>query len=530
MTHKPTSSTYEHKFTQRPFANAPAKSLAALALALPIAVSAQTTTNTPSVETNATSVATNTASVATNVAPAVSAGLVNDWLRQQSTNWTPWDLGGQFRARLEVKDYFDTFGQPGQVAFRKEGGDPNNTYLLMRARVHAGYNSPWFGIYLEGQESSSTGDKRNPNVESDLFDLHQGYATIGNLQEFPLQLKGGRQAMDYGDQRLIGSFDWNNIGRTFDAIKLHSTPGDTTWVDAFVGHVVIPKDNQFDYPNNYDTFSGVYASTHELMPWQETQVYFLARNASEQAPNFTTGALVPLPSPRDIYTPGFRFKSLPGKLEGFDYGVEADYQFGRYETVTGTAPGAVPGADLSQKAYLGHLDGGYTWEMPWSPRVGAEFNYASGDKNASDGTHGTFDTLYPTTHMVTGIMDLYCLQNIEDARINLTVKPTKKFTAFTSFRGVWLATTSDSFYQANQTPRTGGTPGAGNGYAINPTYNRFVGTEADLVLTYNFTSYAQLQGGYGHFFVGDYIRQSLSAPGFGYHDADYIYLQGTLNF
>src|SRR5258708_28135899 len=104
-----------------------------------------------------------------------SAGLLNDWLREQSHAFDPWDFGSQLRARLEHKEYFFTPGQPGQVDFRKNGGDPDNTYLLLRARVHSGYRSEWFGAFAEGQESSSTGDRRNPNPESDLFALRQAH-------------------------------------------------------------------------------------------------------------------------------------------------------------------------------------------------------------------------------------------------------------------------------------------------------------------------------------------------------------------
>ena len=451
-------------------------------------------------------------------------------MRQQSSAFDPWDFGGQFRARLEVKDYIDTPGQAGQVGFRRVNGDANNTYLLLRQKVHAGYNDTWFNAFLEGEESSSTGDKRNPNLESDQFDLHQGYVTLGDAKEFPVTVKAGRQELTYGDERLVGAFDWNNIGRTFDALKLHSVAGANTWMDAFVGHVVIPKDNNFDFPNDYDTISGLYGSTRELVPWQETQVYFLARNVAHNSPNLETGALVPPPSPRDIYNPGVRVKSIPGKLAGFDYGIEADYQFGDYAATTGSAPNAISGLRLKQDAYLLHLEGGYTSPASYSPRVGLEFNYASGDENPNDGTHGTFDTLYPTTHAMVGIMDLYSLQNIEDLRLNFSMKPTKHFVVFTSYRGVWLATPADSFYLANQAPRTGGTPGAGNGFTLNPSYGRYVGMEGDLVLTYNFTSYAQVQAGYSHFVAGDYVKESLSAPGFGAVDANYVYLQTTFRF
>jgi hypothetical protein len=207
----------------------------------------------------------------------------------------------------------------------------------------------------------------------------------------------------------------------------------------------------------------------------------------------------------------------------FEYTVEAAGQFGRFVETSGLSE--------EQRAYMAFGGIYYTWRnTTFTPKLGLEFNYASGDKNSADKTHGTFDTLYPTTHAIVGIMDLYSMQNIQDLRVNFSFKPNKKFTVLTSYRGVWLATSADSFYLANQSARTGGTVGGHNGYAINPAYDRFVGTEADLVMTYNFTSYAQLQCGYGHFFVGNYVKQSLSAPGFGSIDADYLYLQTKFNF
>ena len=464
-------------------------------------------------------------------APTASAGagLANDWLRDESFLFNPWDLGGQFRARLEIKDNFATPGQPGQVDFRKNGGDANNTYLLLRQRVHVGYNSDWFSAFVEGQESSSTGDKRNPNLESDLFDLHQAYVNLGNLQQFPLTAKVGRQELAYGDERLVGAFDWNNIGRVFDAVKLRYQD-ENFWVDTFASRVVIPRDNEFDTSNDYDFLSGIYGSTRNLLPWQDTQIYFLARNVSEGSPNFETGALVPLASPRDIYTPGFRLKSLPGQLAGWDYTLEAAYQFGRFAGVSGAAPAAVVGKSFSHEAYAAHLDGGYTWtNVIAAPRLGFEANYASGDSDPNDDKHGTFDTLFPTGHAFSGVMDFYSWQNIQDVRINLILKPIKKLTVATSFRGVWLADTADSFYQANTVARSGGTVGGHDGYAKNPGYDSFVGTELDLLITYSVMKFATVQGGYGHFFIGDYVKQSFSG-GIGSTDADYVYLQAKIVF
>jgi hypothetical protein len=39
-----------------------------------------------------------------------------------------------------------------------------------------------------------------------------------------------------------------------------------------------------------------------------------------------------------------------------------------------------------------------------------------------------------------------------------------------------------------------------------------------------------VQGGYGHFFVGEYIRQSAAQGGHGTEDADWLYVQATFNF
>jgi hypothetical protein len=96
--------------------------------------------------------------------------------------------------------------------------------------------------------------------------------------------------------------------------------------------------------------------------------------------------------------------------------------------------------------------------------------------------------------------------------------------------GFWLANTHDNFYNVGGAPRGGIAATPGTGYGINPSYSAFVGTEVDVIAGYAVTRYAQLEAGYGHFFVGDYIRQSLSAPAVGSRDADYVYLQANINF
>ena len=40
----------------------------------------------------------------------------------------------------------------------------------------------------------------------------------------------------------------------------------------------------------------------------------------------------------------------------------------------------------------------------------------------------------------------------------------------------------------------------------------------------------QLEVMFGHYFRGDYIRQSFSSPAIGSKDANYLYLQTTVSF
>jgi len=461
--------------------------------------------------------------------PAASAGLVNDWLRQQSDDFKPWDIGGSLRGRFESKQGFGIPGISGSVDFRDHGARVNNDYFLTRTRLHIGYTETWWNTFVEGQSSTANSDERyayanSPAVpdtskrkrngpESDTIDLHQAYVSIGNQKEFPLTTKVGRQELSYGEERLVGAVNWNNIGRSFDAAKVR---WQNEWfgADFFSGRPVVPEDGVFDQANDYDVFSGVYATSLKV-PKNILDVYFLARNSTRDANSAATSPQFPQPTARDIYTVGGRVKSKPGELGHWDYSVEGAYQFGDFAPTT-TAD------RLTQNAFMFALQGGYTFADLWAtPRLGIEYDYSSGDNNPTDGNHGTLDNLYPTNHKFYGYMDFFSLQNIQDLHSSLQIKPTKQLTLSLDGHNFWLANDNDYLYTVGGTPRTTG------GYGIHPNYSAFVGSEIDVVASYAITRFAQLEAGYGHFFTGEYIRQTLDGHG-GSRDADWVYTQ--LNF
>ena len=481
--------------------------------------------------------------------PASFSGFINEPLREANEYWNKWDFGGSARFRYEIKKGFAIqgvgAGPTSSLDFRANGQDVDNEYLLTRIRFHAGYTADWWNAYVEGQSSLAASDERYayPNVpavpgtvrkqgdgpESDVLDVHQAYVTLGNLKQFPVTLKVGRQELSYGEERLVGAFGWNNIGRTFDAAKLRWHNG---WFDAdlFASRPVIPEDGRFDVSNDYDWFSGLYITSAKI-PKTLLDLYFFSRNASQQAIAAEPSPQFPQPSARDIYTVGGRLKSKTGDLGNFDYLLDGAYQFGNFRDRR-------LGADskrLDQDAFMFISQAGYTFVDAFgSPRLGLEYDFSSGDSNVNDGKHQTFDSLFPTSHKFNGYMNFFSLQNIHDLRSIFQLTPIPRVSLAIEGHAFWLADTHDSFYSVTGAPRGGATlasnVGTGTGYGINPTYGSFVGTELDAIAGVAVTRFAQLEIGYGHFFTGDYIDQSLSAPGFGSRDADYVYIQANINF
>ncbi len=456
-----------------------------------------------------------------------TAGLINDWRREIDPAWAAWDLGVQTRFRYEIKDNFAIPGAgAASVDFSQQpGARVDNSYFLHRIRPHIGYTADWVGVFVEGRASGSTGDKRNPNPESDgPIELHQAYVTIGNHKQFPLSLKVGRQEMSYGEERLIGPSDWSNVPRVFDAAKLRWEEKHVA-VDLFCGRVIIPYDNHFNLPNDYDWFSGVYVST-KWIPKQTTEFYLLSRNTSDKSPNVLVGSATPAflkgASARDIYTAGLHLKSLPGQLGNWDYNAEFMGQYGHFND-------PVVARSLEHLACAFYAGGGYTWSRAFgSPRIGLEYNFASGDSDPLDGKHETFDPLFPTGHKYYGFMNFFSLENLHDLRLLTSIQPQTRLILQAEGHAFWLADTHDNSYTVSGARRGGiGTTG-GAGYGINPSYSSYVGSELDFIATYALASYATLQAGYGHLFRGDYVRQSLASVGSG--DANWFYVQTTFNF
>ena len=464
-------------------------------------------------------------------------GFINEALRQKSPYAANWDIGGSIRFRYELRD--NNIAVPPNNDFRKDV-DTDNSYLADKILMRVSYTDKWWSALVEGRSSSVSGDDRGaaPNIpqgsspESDgPVDLHQAYVTLGNHKEFPVSVKVGRQELSYGDERLVGGFAWNNIGRVFDGAKMR---WQNAWfgMDAFATRLVVPDDNNFNLSNEYEHFSGVYINTKKI-PKNWTEFYVLARNVSPDAAFLKAPATTPAPfntSARDIYTVGARFRSATNEWGNFDYTVEAAGQFGNWKR---PATGARPGERDEHQAFAFSANLGYTFDdVSGKPRLALEYAFASGDSDLNDGTHETFDNLYPTNHKFYGYMDLVSWQNIHDVRAICSIKPHPKVSLAVEGHAFWLADTNDRFYNVGAVPRAGsgasGLADSGTGYGINPSYDSFLGTEVDLVCGVILSRFMNFEAGYAHFFSGPYISESLRNVGSS--DADWLYGQLLIRF
>ncbi len=475
--------------------------------------------------------------------PIPVPGAIDDFLRAKDPVFKAWDFGINERIRSENKSDAGATHAGSNFDFASAPPTTNsNDYWLSRLMLRAGYTDDWFSAVVETRSSYSISDNRynaaaagKGLVENDgPMQLELGYVQFGNLKKFPLLVKVGRQELVYGDQRLVGSAYWLNTPHTFDAVKVRYQDS-FFGVDLFASNLVYTRSDHFNESNSQDTLSGAYFDFPGLSKDAVVETYILARNVARGivTDNWSqVPAPFRFPAPQDIYTLGYRTKSKPGKFGPWDYGIEAMWQFGDRTAVFPATPVAAAkvAPRLSQSAWAFVLQGGYTWTAsPYKPRVALIVSGASGDSNSTDLNSGTFQNLLPSNHGLYGAMDLSGLQNIVDYRLSATMKPNAKTSLALDVHQQFLETTNDYWYNVAGVPRNtpGATPGSGKGFNINPGYSSDLGQEVDFIAGWTATKGLLLEVGLGHFFRGEYVKESLSAV--GSKDSNYFYVQATLN-
>jgi hypothetical protein len=223
------------------------------------------------------------------------------------------------------------------------------------------------------------------------LDLHQGWIEFsGTFGETGLALRGGRQEIALGNERLIGAVGWSNTGRTFDAARLGAKlPGGRAQADLFFATIAEGGTRHRDSNGlgleSDRWLAGVYGAARLL------DVHLLYdENASQgvyrDVDRFTAGGMLKAPA------------TLPlvATLEG-------SYQFGDQ---TAHAAGMVP-IEQDIRAWMVGARLGRNAVVPLMPYLGVGVDVLSGDADPLGDSYRAFNTLYATNHRYYGYIDLF---------------------------------------------------------------------------------------------------------------------------
>lgn len=390
-------------------------------------------------------------------------------------------LSGEYRVRAE--------GYEG--ASYTPGNDQG--YLLSRFQLNLDARFPWMRLFAQTQDSRVLGNDAIPDAfpYQDHFDLRQAFVEIGNSDNGHFGIRAGRQELNFGDQRILGSSNWLNTPRSFDAVRADLSFGDIR-VDAFSASVVNPVDETFDHSKAGNDLHGLYGTISHILPDATIEPYFLWHLGgglkTEEA----------LAARRSTKTVAIRLARKAGNR--IDYEAHLLRQFG------------FVGSD-SVAAYAMNFDVGYTWsKVALKPRAYVDYAYASGDKNPIDGKINTFDQIYPSNHGLYGIVDLFGWQNLQDEKFGFEVKPAKKLMLSTVFHNLNLASSRDALYNGSGNAVARNTAGANGSH---------IGEEWEGSGTLAVTQFLASGIGYGHLFPGEFVTKSTKGSSY---NISYLFL------
>jgi hypothetical protein len=369
-----------------------------------------------------------------------------------------------------------------------------NDYTLNRFRTFADWSYTdsvrVFGEYLW---SDSMNEELAPlTTDVDRGDLLNLFVDV-KLFEYdtkPVYIRGGRQELLYGSQRLISPLEWANTRRSFQGVKVFRQ-GEHWDADAFWVQPVIPQANELNQADENQNLVGAWG-TYRPEKGEFIDLYYLGYNNSNR---LTQAAIERMPA--TIHTLGSRYA---GDESGWLWDFETMLQFGEQvdrELLAGAATAGL----------------GKTWQATWSPTVWAYYDYASGDSDPNSGDAHTFNQMFPFGHYYMGWMDLVGRQNIHDLNFHGYLYPTRWITLWTQYHRFWLDQSKDAMYGPS-----------GNVIRRDATGNsgRDVGDEIGIFANFHLSRYSDIMVSYNKLYGAGFL-ESTAGPGRA-TDADSLYL------
>lgn len=437
-------------------------------------------------------------------------------------------ISGDLRVRPEFRNN-NNFGN----------GKANTFFVQQWTRLGFNYSiSPDVTFFFQAQHSKNWG--RSAGLDANSTDANifarQGFMLIRNFLVPNLTVKAGRQLVVWGNHRMFGHFDWNNVGWSHDGLtanyKINKMANfQIGWLrtdETDCGSVTAGGCNQ-GTSNGKATGDAdvIYVRAPMKVMGLVLEPTYIWHSSGTGHP--TNGTFGPRPSEQSRHTIGGRaVKKMPLGGARLDATIEGYYQFGkigltdaevsatnidlRRRGVFGIQIPRGRFADIS--AYAFHVDAGVTLPVPMQPRLGVEYNTASG--NSGNGKWGGFDQLYPTNHIHFGYMDRMSWKNMNHYSAGLQLRPDEDSHLEVTGHFFSRKETTDFWYGAAQTIAPQGNPFSmasidANGNVTGVNTEKDIGKEIDVVYTHFFTpgNHVGWQIGGGVFFPGEFVDRQV---------------------
>ncbi|WP_202913103.1 alginate export family protein [Acuticoccus sediminis] len=357
--------------------------------------------------------------------------------------------------------------------------DPDNGYLWLRALPYADLHAGPTRAFVQPIIAYAVGVEPKPSpVDQTRIDILQAFAdyAVPLAGNGTLTVRGGREMIGLGSERLVGTRYGPNVPLAFDGGRVIVEHG--PWVTNLlaVRPVEAGPDSFDDKTSTSRTLWGIYATYSGL--WSSNvgaDVYYLGYRNDDAS--FQQG------SGRELrHTLGVR---LFDSADPLHFNIEGMVQFGRF------AGGSIGAWSLATEV-------GRRFEaLPFSPDFTMRVNVASGDGDPDDDHLGTFNALFPKGKYFGELSPIgpYNIINV-NPRVDLDLG--HGWAAGLSGGLYWRASTGDGIYDI---------PGhlirSGEG-----TDARFIGTQAEVTVEWQASRALGFSASASLFTAGEYIRQS----------------------
>jgi hypothetical protein len=349
---------------------------------------------------------------------------------------------------------------------------------LLRLRLELTVRNPETGLsaFLQPQASVDAYSVPNRDGTYDRTSIHQAYVQWQKPADKRLIARIGRQELAYGNQRLVGAFAWDNVGRSFDGVRA-DYQFDIHALSAF-GVRLGDAANRAQTPKLYGLYDTTKLRPGPAAAAHTVDAYLLHKRDSVQG------------ATQKVTTFGVR--SDFSAKSGWGYLAEVALQTGR-----------TSGKDLSAWAYS--VSAGQTLPGIYKPRLSVEYNAASGGDPANPDKAHTFDQLFPTNHDKYGIIDYQGWRNMRNLRVGASARLPNATTAGLDYHWFWLQNARDFWYGAAGQPNRG--PGGITLRDATGQAGKTVGQELDLSATWPVNPALQVSGGYARFMPGSFVER-----------------------